>query len=373
MTRSLRNKHRRFSRPCHDPALCCWIIQRIQALGFITGRRYGGIVCLWLMIVWMMVTTPVLAQQADARFGSMFWEHWGDGKAELAGYALTFPRYGQPRSGTAVAIFVAEPFNNPARVKSNTPHQPGSRDVFPAMKLNLAQDFPTGVYDYNLMTSVFVALEPVNGYPAGAVTKVSFSSQEWCGQVYQQAIFNRDAVQHQLHSYFQGEADQDNKLAAKPDGLSEDALLLWARGLAGPLLEAGDQVTVPILRSMQVARLVHVPLVWDHATLSRSAQTRSVTVPSGTFDVYTYQAAIRRGPQSGAERLEARQPGGGESTWTIDVEAAHPHRVIRWATRAGHKAELLGSARLKYWAMNGQGFEKALSQIGLTPRHANMP
>ncbi|HEX8953647.1 MAG TPA: hypothetical protein VF945_17440, partial [Polyangia bacterium] len=37
-----------------------------------------------------------------------FWKVWGDGKAELDGYALVEPRYGQPREGTAVAIFVTE-------------------------------------------------------------------------------------------------------------------------------------------------------------------------------------------------------------------------------------------------------------------------
>ena len=40
-------------------------------------------------------------------------------------------------------------------------------------------------------------------------------------------LFDRDAVKHQLHSYFEGEADQAQELAVKRDGLSEDALLLW--------------------------------------------------------------------------------------------------------------------------------------------------
>ncbi|HYB53727.1 MAG TPA: hypothetical protein VEG84_07665, partial [Thermoanaerobaculia bacterium] len=35
-------------------------------------------------------------------FGDPFWKYWGDGKAELAGYDLTFPRYGQLRRGIAV-------------------------------------------------------------------------------------------------------------------------------------------------------------------------------------------------------------------------------------------------------------------------------
>ena len=30
-----------------------------------------------------------------------FWSHWGDGKAELAAYDLTYPRYGSEREGSA--------------------------------------------------------------------------------------------------------------------------------------------------------------------------------------------------------------------------------------------------------------------------------
>ena len=35
-----------------------------------------------------------------------FWQHWGDGKAELAGYALTMPRYRELRTGEAVLVTV---------------------------------------------------------------------------------------------------------------------------------------------------------------------------------------------------------------------------------------------------------------------------
>ncbi len=49
-----------------------------------------------------------------------FWSHWGDGKAELDGYALTQPRYGELREGTAVLIFVTEDFSDSlTRVKAD--------------------------------------------------------------------------------------------------------------------------------------------------------------------------------------------------------------------------------------------------------------
>src|SRR5688500_12843808 len=69
-------------------------------------------------------------------FGNEFWQHWGDGKAELAAYELIMPRYGELRSGTAVTIFVTEPFSDSLRVKADPGRHPDS-DVFQVMKLNL--------------------------------------------------------------------------------------------------------------------------------------------------------------------------------------------------------------------------------------------
>ena len=99
-------------------------------------------------------------------FGRDFWKTWGDGQAELCGYDLTIPRYGELRNGTAVAIFVTEDFNHAQRVKTDSPRGKGSGKVFPVMKLHPFQDFPTGIYDYNLMASVFGAREPVDGLKA---------------------------------------------------------------------------------------------------------------------------------------------------------------------------------------------------------------
>ena len=42
-------------------------------------------------------TTTPRSQTADG-----FWSHWGDGRAEVVGYKLTQPRYGEPRAGEAV-------------------------------------------------------------------------------------------------------------------------------------------------------------------------------------------------------------------------------------------------------------------------------
>jgi hypothetical protein len=292
---------------------------------------------------------------AAASFDARFDRHWSDNKAELAGYELTTNRYGQPRKGIVVTIFVTEPFSNSARVKADPGRHPSS-DEFPVLKLNLIEDFPTGIYDYNLMTSVFVALKPVNDLPAGTPTKISFSSQEWCGHVYQQLLIDSQAIRSQRHSYFDGEADAVDTLPNAPGALYEDAILLWARGLAGPFMAPGQTREVDLLRSVRLVRLQHVPLKWEKAKLTRREQTEQITVPAGTFDTEVRMVEIE----------------GGRS-WTIWTEQAHPHRILKWTRNDGEHAELLGADRVTYWQMNRNGFESALSKLGLNPRPARTP
>jgi hypothetical protein len=307
----------------------------------------------------LILTWAAPAAAADpwsrARVAPDFWSTWGDGKAELAGYDLTFPRYGEPRRGTAVTIFIPEAFSKRLRVKADPGKHPDA-DLAPVMKLNLVQDFPTGVYDYKLMTSVFTTLSPEEGRPAGTPLKVSFSAQEWCGQAFAQLLFDKAAIRAESRSYFDGEADRSATLEYPADGMAEDALLSWARGFAGPRLAAGERREVPMLPSLTFARLRHQPLQWGRAAISRDASRSRVTVPAGTFEADVFRAAFVGG-----------------RTWTFHVERAAPHRVIRWESSDGERGQLVRSARMAYWEMNGRGKEKALAEIGLRPRGGRMP
>ena len=288
-------------------------------------------------------------------FGDAFWKYWGDGRAELAGYEFETPRYGSVRKGTAVVIFVTETFSNSLRVKADPGKHPKS-DEYPVMKLNLIQDFATGIYDYNLMTSAFTALTSVNDRPAGAVTKVAFSAQEWCGVAYSQLLFDAKRARFTAHSYFDGEADQVATLAVPLDAVSEDALLTWARGFAYPAVKPGGNVTAPLVRSLRESRLTHRPQVVGRAVFSLAVATQSVRVPAGTFDCVVSTVRIEGG-----------------RTWTFFTEAVAPNRVVRWTCSDGEKADLLASDRLAYWQLNGVGGEAALSKLGLKPRAPHMP
>src|SRR6185503_11853544 len=288
-------------------------------------------------------------------FGKAFWDRWGDGRGELAGYDLTIPRYGSPRKGVAVTIFVTETFSESRRVKSDPGRRPAS-DEFPVMKLNLVQDFATGIYDYNLMTSTFLALVPRHGRPAGSATKVSFSSQEWCGNVYRQLLFDSGAARHTMHSYFDGEADRVERIDVPARALDGDALLLWARGFAAPLVARGEAREVTLVRSLKTARLRHQPIALESARLACQRELRAVTVPAGRFMAEVRTVAIRGGP-----------------TWTFAVEAAEPHRVLEWSSSEGESARLLASERLVYWELNRPGGEAALEKLGLKPRPPRTP
>jgi hypothetical protein len=286
----------------------------------------------------------VLFPAAHEATAQDFWKHWGDGRAELNGYRLVQPRYGSPRAGTAIYVFVTEDFSDSLRVKADPgKHSPG--DVFPVMKLNAVRDFQTGIYDYNVMTSTFLRVAP--GWP---LAKVSFSSQEWCGHVWHQLIPRAGRLSGLFHSYFDGEADGTDALDLPAGGVLEDALPVLLRGWNGAYLQPGESRGVPFLPSLFHARLEHKPLAWTKAAISRSAGTSVVRVPAGTFTVYVYAVEVGDG-----RRL------------SFAIEAQAPYRLVRQTGASSEELLLLGSTRLAYWKLNKPGGEVYLKQLGLKP------
>jgi hypothetical protein len=285
----------------------------------------------------LLPSTPSRAATRYApTYEGPFLAHWSDGNAELNGYRLVQPRYGELREGKAVTVFVKQPFSERTRVK---PDRPEEGDAFDVIKLNHIEDFQTGIYDYNLLTSSFVGLSSSGGRPAGALAKVSFSAQEWCGHAYAQLLFDKARARLSSHSYFDGEADRLGTVELKEGGLLGDALWLWARGMAGPVLEPGGRDELPYMMSLKRSRLQHKALGWVMATVSRSNAAESITVPAGTF----------------TDGL----------TMTFWVEQALPHRIIKMEGSDGERAELLGSTRQPYWRLHDNGHEAFLKELGL--------
>ncbi|NUM75882.1 hypothetical protein HUU40_16080, partial [candidate division KSB1 bacterium] len=127
-----------------------------------------------------------------------FWGWWGDGKAELSSYQTKTQRYGELREGYAVLVFVTEEISRTTRIKVESEAIPPA-DRAPVMKLNHVVKFPTGIYDYSLLTSTFSSIESEFGRPPFEPLKISFTAQEWCGHVYQMLIPQRDQVELTLH------------------------------------------------------------------------------------------------------------------------------------------------------------------------------
>ncbi len=295
----------------------------------------------------------ILIAGAAAAETPSFERSWQDGKAELNGYRYAVTRYGEERGGRAVLVYVTEPFSMRRRVKVDDASRDPA-DTFEALKLNLVRDFQTGIYDYNTMTSVFARSSDF------APAKISFSSAEWCGHVYEELRFDRSAVRQTVRSYFEGESG-DWERAAPRGGVPEDNLYILLRGLRGAYLRPGETRTVPFLPSSLVRRLTHRATAWGTATIGRADRSESVRVPAGTFDAIRYTVA----PDDGREGR----------FW---IEAAHPHRLLRWTwsgaargTRPGgdaaESASLTGTLRVPYWTLHGNGDERWLETLGLEP------
>ncbi|WP_405382085.1 septum formation inhibitor Maf [Maribacter sp. LLG6340-A2] len=192
-----------------------------------------------------------------------FKDYWYSGKAEITSYSLEQARYGELRNGNAVLIYVTEPFLPQIQVKADKKNV----DNVPVLKLNSTKNYLTGIYPYSIMTSSFY---PVHDNQHAL--KVSFSSQEWCGQVYAQ-LNNKDDFEIMSHSYFENEADQNLKLAKTH--LENE---IWNKIRINPTtLPTGSFKMVP---SMEYIRLTHKKLqaYSAEASISTSSDTTVYTI-----------------------------------------------------------------------------------------------
>ncbi|WP_291964580.1 septum formation inhibitor Maf [Maribacter sp.] len=169
-----------------------------------------------------------------------FKDYWYNGTAEITSYKLEQARYGEMREGTAVMIYVTEPFLPDAQVKADN----NNKSNIPVLKLNSTKNYITGIYPYSIMTSSFY---PVHDNQHAL--KLSFSSQEWCGHVYAQ-LNNKDDFEIMSHSYFESEGDQQYHL--------DKATLeneIWNKVRINPSdLPIGE---ISIIPSLEFIRLTH--------------------------------------------------------------------------------------------------------------------
>lgn len=267
-----------------------------------------------------------------------FWDTWSDGRGEVSAYRLTTPRYGELREGMAVLVYVLEQADDRTWIKDDRSAVPPEHQTV-VMKLNEVTSFRTGIYPYRLMASVF---SPVNssGRERFAPTRIVFTSQEWCGQVYHRVMPAVDRFTNEIRSYFSVEGEQHEVVRTEPLALYEDALLIQLRELDGLFADGGDW-SGQIVPSLWQQRRSHEPLSPVEATITRTE-------------------AVRDGVE--VNRFVLRYE---DRTRTFDVEREGEQRVLSWATSEGEEATLIDSTRLPYWQLNEVGDESLLAEIGL--------
>jgi hypothetical protein len=186
--------------------------------------------------------------------------------------------------------------------------------------------------------------------------KITFSSAEWCGHVYEELRRRGDAIERDTWSYFEGETSSE-RLSWRDDAVAEENLYIRLRGLRGAYLEPGERRTVPFLTGSFSGRLAHRHPAWTRATIERRDAAERLEVPAGAFETSRYQVTIEGG-----------------RTGRFWIESAYPHRIVRWAWRSGvgdaapleETGELTGSRRLRYWQRNAPGDQRWLEELGLT-------
>ncbi len=261
-----------------------------------------------------------------------FYQYWGDGKAEISSYHVVQPRYGEPREGYGVMIFVTEDLHRDSFIKVESPEVPQAEKLY-ALKLNQLLKFDTGIYDYSVMSSVFSAVEGPDH--AFELCKISLSSQEWCGQVFEEVLLRGGHLQGYLNSYFEKEGRQEYELAAPANFESEDHLLIRIRELKGPWMAAGEE-----------KQLVLLPSLWSFRVKHQGRSTVPARLVKGEVAHYS------GGGQTLAAVSWTLEVGG--ITKTIWVEEAYPHRILGWEDSQGGRGELLVTVREPYWQLNHQ-------------------
>lgn len=195
-----------------------------------------------------------------------FKDYWYAGDAEVTSYELQQARYAEMRNGTAVLVYVTEPFLADKQVKADAHHP----DNIPVLKLNATKNFLTGIYPYSIMTSSFY---PVHDNQHAL--KVTNTVQEWCGHVFAQ-INNKEKFEINSYSYF--ESDGDKHFVLDKSILENE---LWNKIRISP--ENLPTGTLNIIPSLEFLRLRHKELKAYGATAKLQNQgpltTYEITYP----------------------------------------------------------------------------------------------
>jgi hypothetical protein len=272
-----------------------------------------------------------------------FATYWYAGEAELSRYALQQSRYGEPREGEAILVYVTEEFLTEKQVKNESGGTPSTK----VLKLNKLKKFETGIYDYSLMTSTFT---PIDFRKFPYTLKSTFSSQDWCGQTFSQLNLRDSGLKYQLRSYFEQEGDKERSIEVT---YFEDDV--WTRMRLEPqMLPLGEIEMIP---SQEYMHLMHKEFKHYKA---KAVLLLQVGDQHSKQEHYIY-------------RLDYPELG---RTIEWVCESKFPFKIIRWEERIKNSggqtdttsAELTESIKSSYWQLNSNANKGLRDSLGLQYR-----
>ncbi|PHR23626.1 MAG: septum formation inhibitor Maf [Fluviicola sp.] len=247
-------------------------------------------------------------------------DYWYSGKAEITSFRLEQARYGEIHEGTAVFVYVTEPFSPVNLTKADTPD---SKNIS-VLKLNQTRKFNTGIYPYSIMTSSFFPFKE-----GDHSLKISSSSQEWCGHTYMEVNnYQKGHFGVKLDSYFEGESFTESRYIA---ALLEDDIWTMIR-----LREDIPTGKVSMYPSLAATRLLHLEYIPYSCNISLKDEG------SSSFCTLEYPELDR--------------------TLTIEFEQAHPHKIIGWTEKNysgfGSKRKQLTTTATRMKSINSDYWSK---------------
>lgn len=255
------------------------------------------------------IKTEISKEKPAQKLSKEFNDYWYAGDAEISSYKLEQSRYGEPRNGTAVLVYVTEPFLEKKQVKADY-SKPSNINV---LKLNRTKKFNTGIYPYSIMQSTFYPI--ANNQHA---IKTSCSIQEWCGHAYTQ-LNNREQFEINSHSYFENQADANFKLSK---AILENEL--WTQLRINPKsLPIGNIKAIP---SLELIRLKHKTLKAYNASAKLTVGNYTINYPD-----------LKR-------------------TLSINFNPNFPYDIVSWKETIDGKttkATKLKTIKSAYWNKNG--------------------
>jgi hypothetical protein len=269
-------------------------------------------------------------QLEDRQLTTEFKKYWYNGTAEISTYELSQARYGEMREGTAVLIFVTEPFDKTDQIKADQ-SKDSNRTV---LKLNATRNFNTGIYPYSIMSSTFLPLDKKDN-----AIKIATSIQEWCGHTYMQFNQDGDAYDVSLYSYFQSEGKEEFEV---DNVMTENQIAAQLR-LDPKAMPIGE---IKIIPSTEYLRLKHVE------TKPYDAIAKLSEIPDG----YLYSVKFTEL----------------ERTIAFKTEKTFPYRILSWMDRyKDGAAPMVSTGTLKksintaYWKKNANKDATLRDSLGL--------